>query len=374
MSRDPCGPEGQRGERKGCILIVETDSHLAAATPLDTPDFVMPDLAFEGQHAFWILALNTLLHELGVPLPMTPTALVAGARAASGGIDPVLSIAAIVAATLLGNSAWFAAGRRYGTGVLRVLCRLSLSADTCVSRTESAFGRWGWSALVVGRFLPGVSLVAPPLAGALGMRWSRFLILTSAGAALYGLVVVGAGMLLAERIESVLRQLTDYDWQAVVAGVAVLAIYVAWRWWWRRRVARALDAARISVDELQALIAAGETPLVIDVRGAAARQVDARRIPGAIELSLDEIEAGPDELPRDRQIVLYCTCPNEAAAAKAAQALLDRGYTRVRPLLGGLDAWVVAGHAVEVAAVPLDYRAAAQDATGVGAQIRAAGR
>ncbi|MGH9577535.1 MAG: DedA family protein, partial [Terriglobales bacterium] len=188
----------------------------------------MPDLAaFEDRHVFWILALNTLLHELGVPLPMMPTALVVGARAASGAIDPLLAIVAILVATVIGNSVWFAAGRRYGAGVLKLLCRLSLSADTCVSRTESAFGRWGWSSLVVGRFLPGVSLVAPPLAGALGMKWSKFLILTAAGAALYGLVVVGAGMLLAGQIESALRELGSRGWQALAAVAAVLALYIA---------------------------------------------------------------------------------------------------------------------------------------------------
>lgn len=315
--------------------------------------------AFEDLHVFWILAANTLLHELGVPLPMLPTGLVAGARA-SGAIDPLLSIAAIVAGTLIGNSVWFAAGRRYGTGVLKLLCRLSLSADTCVSRTESAFGRWGWSSLVVGRFLPGVSLVAPPLAGALGMGWSKFLILTGAGASLYGLVVVGTGMLLRDQIESALRELYSFGWQALAAIVIVLALYIAWRWWWRRRVARALGVSRISVDELRALIAAGETPLVVDVRGPTTQRVDPRRIPGAIGVPLDAIEAGDAALPRDRQIVLYCACPNEAAAAKAARLLLDRGYARVHPLLGGLDAWIVAGHAIETASIsPGDPGAAA---------------
>jgi membrane protein DedA with SNARE-associated domain/rhodanese-related sulfurtransferase len=313
----------------------------------------MLDLAaFQGRQFFWILALNTLLHELGVPLPMMPTALVAGARAVPGAIDSLVLIAAIVAGTLIGNSVWFAAGRRYGAGVLKLLCRLSLSADTCVSRTESAFGRWGWSSLVVGRFLPGVSLVAPPLAGALGMKWSRFLVLTGAGAALYGLVVVGAGMLLRDQIESALQQLAGLGWQALAAVAVVLALYIVGRWWWRRRVARSLDVSRISVDELQKLIAAGEAPVLVDVRGATTQRLDPRRIPGAIAVQLDAIEAGLDELPRDRQIVLYCACPNEASAAKAARLLLDRGYTRARPLLGGLDAWIVAGHAVETAAWP----------------------
>lgn len=304
--------------------------------------------ALDDRDAFWILAANTLLHELGVPVPLMPTALVIGAQAAKGGIDPLLSLGAIVAATLIGNAAWFAAGRRYGAGVLKLLCRFSLTADTCVARTESAFGRWGWSSLVVGRFLPGVSLVAPPLAGALGMSWGKFLVLTAAGAAVYGLVLLGAGMLLHAQIESTLRLLEEFGWYTLAGLAAALALYVGWRWR-RRRMARTLDIPRISVDELQALMAAGEAPLVVDVRGGSTRSIDRRQIPGAIGVALDAIEAEIDAQPRDRHIILYCACPNEASAAKAAQFLLARGYTRARPLLGGLDAWIVAGHPVETA-------------------------
>ena len=301
--------------------------------------------------SFWILAGNTLVHELGVPLPFTPTAFVLGARGTHGGGDLLLLIAAIVLGVLIGNSVWFAVGRRYGAGVLNFLCRFSLTADTCVSRTEKAFGRWGWSSLVIGRFLPGVSLVAPPLAGALGMSWGKFLALTTAGAVLYSLVVLGAGILLRDQIDWALRELHRLGWQRVAGLITILALYIAWRWW-RRRVARAPDVARISVDELEALIAAGERPLVVDVRGRTTQQIDPRRIPDAIAISLDAIETSRDELPRDRKIVVYCGCPNEASAAKAARLLLDRGYPWVRPLVGGLEAWSRAANLAETITSP----------------------
>jgi len=291
--------------------------------------------------SFWILAVNTLLHELGLPLPVMPTAFVMGARGVHGAGDLLLLIAAIAAGMLIGNSMWFAAGRRYGAGVLKFLCRFSLTADTCVSRTERVFGRWGWSSLVVGRFVPGVSLAAPPLAGALGMTWGKFLALTTAGAALYGLVVLGAGILLRDQIGWALRELRSLGWQTLAAVIVALALYIAWRWW-RRRVGRAPDVTRISADELQALIAAGERPLVVDVRGRTTQQIDPRQIPDAIAIDLDVIEARRDELPRDRKIVVYCGCPNEASAAKAARLLLNRGYPWVRPLTGGLEAWSTA--------------------------------
>jgi membrane protein DedA with SNARE-associated domain/rhodanese-related sulfurtransferase len=300
----------------------------------------MSDLT--GLQSFWILAVNTLLHELGVPVPVMPTAFVLGARGVHGAGDLLLLVGAIAAGMLIGNSLWFAAGRRYGSSVLKFLCRFSLTADTCVSRTERMFGRWGWSSAVVGRFVPGVSLVAPPLAGALGMTWGKFLALTTAGAALYGLGILGAGILLRNQIGWALRELRTLGWQALAVVAATLAIYIAWRWW-RRRVARAPDVSRISMGELRALIAAGERPLFVDVRGQPMQQIDPRRIPDAIAISLDAIEASRDELPRDRKIVVYCGCPNEASAARAARLLLDRGYPWVRPLVGGLEAWSAGG-------------------------------
>jgi len=309
----------------------------------------MTEPFLDDQSVYWVLWLNTLLHELGVPVPMTPTALVAGARAVTGTVNPLILIVMIVAGMVVGNAAWFAAGRRYGSAVLKLLCRVSISPDTCVARTEGTFGRWGWSALVIGRFLPGVTLVAPPLAGALGMKWSTFLALTVAGSALFGLVVVGAGMLLYEQIDFVLRQLVIFGWEAVGILTVLLALYIGWRFW-RRRVALAIGVPRIDVQELGALIDAGEPIELIDVRGRNANQLDQRQIPGAVVMHLDEIEAGRFVAARDRQIIVYCSCPNEASAAKAVQLLHKHGYLRARPLRGGLDAWIASERPVRSAA------------------------
>ena len=309
----------------------------------------MTEPFLDDQSVYWVLWLNTLLHELGVPVPMTPTALVAGARAVTGTLSPLLLIVMIIAGMVIGNAAWFAAGRRYGSAVLKLLCRVSISPDTCVARTEGTFGRWGWSALVIGRFLPGVTLVAPPLAGALGMKWSTFLALTVAGSALFGLVVVGAGMLLYEQIDFVLQQLLIFGREAVGILAVLLALYIGWRWW-RRRIALAIGVPRIDVQELRALIDAGEPIELIDVRGRNANQLDQRQIPGAVVMHLDEIEAGRFVAARDRQIIVYCSCPNEASAAKAVRLLHKHGYLRARPLRGGLDAWMASERPVRSAA------------------------
>jgi membrane protein DedA with SNARE-associated domain/rhodanese-related sulfurtransferase len=306
-------------------------------------------------HAFWILAINTLLHEAGLPVPVLPTALVLGAHAVHDPADFVLLVIAIAIGMLVGNSVWFIAGRRYGNRVLSFLCRFSLTADTCVSRTEKSFGRWGAWSLVIGRFLPGVSLVAAPIAGAVGMSWRKFAALTLAGAVVYGVAVLGAGLLFRHQIATVMRALQALGWQSLAIALVVVAAYLAWRWW-RRRVGLAPDLVRVSVDELKGMIAGDQKPIIVDVRGATTQTIDPRRIPDAITVTLDTIEHDRDSLPRDRKIVLYCACPNEATAAKAARLLLARGYTWVRPLSGGLDAWNAAAK-IPPRAEPIPQRA-----------------
>lgn len=198
----------------------------------------------------------------------------------------------------------------------------------------------------------------------MGMSWLKFLTLTAAGGAVYGVVVLGAGFLVRNQIKSAMRALLGLGWQAAGVIAVAFVMYIVWRWW-RRRVARAPDISRISVNELQALIAAGERPLVVDVRGRTTQQIDPRSIPDAISVSLDAIQSGQDGLPRDRKIVLYCACPNEASAAKAARLLLDRGYAWVRPLTGGLDAWSAIGQNRETVAATSSTEAQASHATSV---------
>lgn len=190
--------------------------------------------SIHGPAALGLLALATLLHESGVPLPITPVAMFLAARGIESGAHFAAFLAAMVVMTLITNLAWFIAGRRRGAAVLEVLRRFSLAADKHVTRAERDFVRWGPSTLVFGHFLPGVTLVAPPLAGAWGMKTSRFLMLTSIGAVLYSVPLLVAGVLLRGRIDVVLATL-DRIHSHLLAGLAcLLAGYVGWRWWRRR--------------------------------------------------------------------------------------------------------------------------------------------
>ncbi|HEV8096626.1 MAG TPA: DedA family protein/thiosulfate sulfurtransferase GlpE [Burkholderiales bacterium] len=290
-----------------------------------------------------------LLEQLGVPLPALPVVVLAGARGIG---DPSHLLYALVLATLgstIGDLAWFWAGRRYGHRVLRLLCRLSLSPDSCVRQTESTYERRGAATLVIAKFVPGLATVAPPVAGALGLRLSAFLVYTSAGAALYYGAALVLGLVFHNQIDWLLERLTDLGVGALLVVVALLALYVAYRWWDRSRFIQSLRAGRIEADELSGMIGRGEEPIVLDVRSRTHRELDRRRIPGARGVDLDDLERTLAEIPRDREVVVYCACPNEVTAIKVAMLLRDRGFERVRPLAGGIDGWIAAGQGIETA-------------------------
>jgi len=295
-----------------------------------------------------LIFINVLVEQVGLPVPAVPTLIVAGAAAAAGEISAAAVFGVAVLACFIGDGLWFAGGRIYGRRVMRLLCRISLEPDSCVRQSEYHFGRWGKAALVVSKFVPGLSTVAPPLAGALRMGWPSFVLLNGIGIALWAGLAIGAGMLLHDQIDRLLARLEGYGTAAIVLVGALFAAYVAFKWWERRRFYRALRLARITVEELRSLIERGKKPVVVDVRSPVARKADARFIPGALTMDATEIDARLRELPKDRDIVFYCTCPNEASAAQVAKKLIEFGYTRVRPLQGGLDAWLAAGHEVEL--------------------------
>jgi membrane protein DedA with SNARE-associated domain/rhodanese-related sulfurtransferase len=293
------------------------------------------------------LFLNVLLEQLGLPIPALPTLLVAGALAAGGRLPALGVITAAVVGCLLGDLSWYAAGRLYGGRVMRLLCRISLTPDVCVSQTQSSFERWGAAALVIAKFVPGLSMVAPPLAGATRMNVVRFAALSLLGATLWVGVALLGGVLLRPQVERLLPRLAGIGGEAVALIALLFAAYIAFKWWERRRFYAALEVARIGVEELQRRLAGEDPPIVVDVRTATAQGLERRRIPGALHVPLLEVERHLAELPREREIVFYCACPNEASAAQAARLLLTQGFARVRPLHGGLDAWIAAGFAVE---------------------------
>jgi membrane protein DedA with SNARE-associated domain/rhodanese-related sulfurtransferase len=288
-----------------------------------------------------------LLETLGMPIPSLPVLLVAGAQSVDQPIYGAYALALSTAACLLADLAWFWAGRHFGFRILKLLCRISLSPDTCVRQTESVFERRGPATLIVARFVPGLATVAPPLAAALGFRLTTYLVYNGIGAALYcGAGLIG-GFIFHSQIDWLLERLSALGGHATIVVTLLFLLYIAYRWWDRYRFMKTLRTARISVGELDRMITDGEDPIVLDVRSRTHRELDGRRIPRALPVDLDDLERTLAQIPRDREVVVYCACPNEASAVKVAMQLRERGIHRVRPLAGGIDAWILAGFSIE---------------------------
>jgi len=299
-----------------------------------------------GQYGVAIVVVNVLIDQIGLPVPAVPTLIVAGALAAAGQMPLLTLFVWSVIACLVADCAWYLVGQKYGIRVLKALCKISLEPDSCVSQTQTRFERWGINSLVIAKFIPGLAIIAPPMAGAMRIGWPRFVILSTGSAVLWvgsGLV---AGMLFKSQIGRLLEHVDAIGGAAGVGVVILLAAYIAFKWWERNRFYRTLRMARISVAGLYELIQAGASPLIIDVRSVTARELEPRWIPGALHVPLQDVARHVKELPRDRDIILYCTCPSEASAARVAKVLMNHGFKRVRPLQGGLDAWIAAGYAV----------------------------
>lgn len=304
-------------------------------------------VALIAQYGLLLVFLNVLVTQLGAPVPALPTLVVAGSLVAGGQISAVAVVLLAVCAALISDALWFAAGRRYGGGVMRLLCRISLSPDSCVERSELHFQRWRGQILLIAKFVPGLATVAPPLTGAMGLSFATFLLFDGLGSLLWVAVAVGLGYVFAAQVDDLLTAIASAGALAMEAILVLLALYVLARWWQRRQLLRALRMARISVDELHEALQSNQPPLVLDVRAAGSRLLDTRVVPGALLLDESGIDRRVHDIPFDRELVLYCNCPNEVTAARLAKVLIGQGYRRVRPLQGGLDAWDAAGYGVE---------------------------
>lgn len=307
--------------------------------------------------------VNVLLSQLGLPVPVIPTLILAGAFANDGRLSGSALCVAAVAACFIGDTAWYLSGRLYGNRVMKLLCRISLTPDSCVSQTQTRFERWGGNALMVAKFVPGLSLIAPPLAGATRMSFAQFTGLSLVGSVVWVGVFVASGMFLGPQIDRLLPHMRAVGGVALLVIAIFIVLYIAYKWWQRRRFFAFLRMARITVGELYRLVDSGAAPVIVDVRSQTARALEPRRIPGALHVPVQAMEQHIKELPRDHEIILYCTCPNEASAANVAKMLMSYGFRRVRPLYGGLDAWIAAGYAVDTYAdVQVIMKKAAQTA------------
>lgn len=250
---------------------------------------------------------NVLLAQAGLPLPAVPMLIVAGALVRDGQLSLALVLLAAVVASLLGDLPWYAAGRKAGYRVLNVLCRMSIEPDSCVKQTETTFERWGAPSLLVAKFIPGFSTVAPPVAGAMHLTLARFVIFSALGALLWAGAAVALGMVFHNQVEQLIRWLSDMGTLAISVIAAVIAFYIAMKWLERWLFIRVMRMARVTAEDLQALMRSGEPLLVLDARSSTGRKMDPRHIPGALPVDIAAPHQHIGEVTPDHHIVVYCS-------------------------------------------------------------------
>ncbi len=291
--------------------------------------------------------VNVLLLQAGMPVPAYPTLIVTSALAARNPYSLFGLLGTAVAASVIGNIAWYVAGRRLGGRVLKTLCRMSLSPDSCVRQTETIFARWGAPSLMVAKFIPGFASVATAMAGIVRLPPWRFVLFDAIGAALWSGVAIALGYVFRDAVNDVLAVFERMGEIGLVLIVALFVVYVVVKWVQRQRFIRQLRMDRMTVDELRELLMTeGLSTKVIDVRSPISQAVTGR-IPGAVTVDSNNIKVDLLAIEPETEVVVYCACPNEATAAKVAKALIQHGFKRVRPLAGGIDAWIAAGYEVE---------------------------
>lgn len=290
-------------------------------------------------HGGPVLFLVVFVEQIGLPLPAIPWLLVAGALVQSGKLSAWLALGVTFPACVVADSIWFYLGRRDGHRVLGLLCRISLEPDSCVRRTQDVFSRYGMRALVFAKFLPGLSTVAPPLAGNAEISVPRFLFFDGIGSLLYVGGFLLAGVVFSRQLDKVMAALSSLGSSALGLVVTLAVLYIGYKYFQRRRVLHELRMARITADELNQKLESGENPVILDIRSNAELEQNPSLIRGAIHMTMDEVERRQLEIPRDRDVILYCSCPNEVSSARVALRLHNKGISRVRPLLGGIDAW-----------------------------------
>jgi membrane protein DedA with SNARE-associated domain len=212
-----------------------------------------------------------------------------------------------ITACLIGDLLWFWLGRKYGGGVVRILCKLSLEPDSCVRRTSDAFTKHGPVALLFAKFLPGVGTVSIPLAGSSGIPFRQFALYDLGGSSLYILTFSGVGLALSDSIEKLDRLTSHAHWLGITIVLVASGTLFARRLWERKKFLRDLNIARIAPKELHHLITSGGSPFIVDLRHPLDFLPHPKVIPGALRILPKDVISRIAEFPRDRDIILYCT-------------------------------------------------------------------
>ena len=304
-------------------------------------------LEFFIRHAYLVLFGWIAAEQIGLPIPSVPLLLTAGTLTATHQLRLPFILLSAVSACLLSDSIWYFFGARYGGGVVRLVCKLSFESATCVRRTGDFFQRHGSRALLVAKFIPGLGAVAAPIAGQSRMPYSSFIVWDAAGALLWSLSASLVGLFFGDVLKRHPSALSTAGHFAGIFFVLLLVGFFCYRLYRQRAFLRQIRGAKIDPEELKAMMDAGQDIYIVDLRHPLDYLPDPRRLPGAVLYKPDTLVADGAAIPRDRDVVLYCTCPSDATSARTALRLRSLGIYRVRPLKGGFEAWKRLGYPLE---------------------------
>lgn len=304
-------------------------------------DSVLPLLT---QYGYPLLGVIVFLEAIGLPVPAAPALLAVGAAVAKGRLDPWLCLFIAVASMLTADVILFLLGRFTGWWLLGVLCRVSVNPEACIYASAAQFHKRGRTALLVTKFLPGINTMAAPMAGSMNMRPLVFLRYDFGGTLIYILFYGILGYMFREVIDVIIEWVGTLGRAIAVLGAIAVAIYFGFRFWNAWRIKRAGNIPRVSIDELAARLS--DDILIADVRSHGYYDANSERILGSIRIEPNRLPEALSDLPRDREIYLYCSCQNEATSQRVAELLAEAGY-KPKVVVGGLSAWKKAGHPLE---------------------------
>jgi membrane protein DedA with SNARE-associated domain len=259
------------------------------------------------RHGYAVVFGWVFAEQLGVPLPAVPLLLAAGALAGTDRLSFALLVILAGLGSLMSDTIWYWIGRVGGSRVLGWLCRISLEPDSCVRRTQDTFTVHGARSLLIAKFIPGFNTAAPPLAGVIRMPVLRFTVFTGAGGLIWAGTFMSVGWLFSDQLEVAADYLARLGGRFILLLVAGFGGYIAWKYLARQRFLRKIRIATITPEELKAKLDAGESMMLVDVRSRLEFESDPLIIPGALHLMTEELETRHHEIPREREIVLYCT-------------------------------------------------------------------
>ena len=261
-------------------------------------------LEFLLHHGYGVLFAWVLAEMLGAPVPAVPMLLAMGALVGMGNYSFAPAMALLLTAALSADLVWYVLGLQKGPAVLKFLCRISLEPDSCVSNTRTWFKKLGAWAVVLSKFVPGLGTIAAPMAGLSRMPAWKFLLADAAGSALWGSAYLGTGFVFRTQLEDVGQVAIRLGGSLIVVVSIIAVLWIGGKYWQRRRFIKSLRVARITPEEVLERLS---DIAILDLRSAMEVELDATRIPGALWFDRKELEQHQQLIPRDRDVVLYCT-------------------------------------------------------------------